>query len=302
MAKIIEYLKNPWKVFGTLAARGFFDNMSDAQYLKYMYRARMNKNLDLENPKTFNEKLQWLKLNDRNPLYTRMVDKYEAKIYVSEKIGEQYIIPTIGVWETIEDVDFNLLPKQFVLKCNHNSGLGMYICTDKSQMDVVEIKRQLKKGLEQNYYKIHREWCYKDVSRKIIAEEFIGTTENDLIDYKFMCFNGKVECSFTCSNRYSEDGLNVTFFDREWNKLPFERHYSADKKEIEKPKSYDEMIRLAECLAEGLPFVRVDFYEVDARPLFGELTFYPGAGFEEFNPQEWDRKLGDFLQLPKLKH
>lgn len=300
MKRVIKYIKNPWKIFGFFATRGLLDVVSDEVYLKGLYKSYLSQNLDLKNPKTFNEKLQWLKLYDRKSEYVQMVDKHLAKKYVADKIGKEYIIPTIGVWDSVEDIDFETLPEQFVLKCNHNSGMGMCICTDKTKLDTRSVINQLKKGMKQDYYKLHREWCYKDVQRKIIAEEYISSVKDGLIDYKFMCFNGRVKYCFTCTNRFSKNGLKVTFFDREWNKMPFERHYPSEKEKIEKPKSYEKMIELAEKLAEGIPFVRVDFYEVNEQPLFGELTFYPGAGFEEFSPPEWDRKLGDLLQLPEL--
>ncbi len=276
---------------------GLCNNVSDEEYLRQIYRFRMGKDLNLDNPKTFNEKLQWLKLHDRKPEYTTMVDKYEVKKYVADIIGEEYIIPTLGVWDNVGDIEFDKLPNQFVLKCTHDSG-SIVICKDKSKLDFEEAKKKLKKGLDRNLFWYGREWPYKDVKPRIIAEPYMEDGKaHELIDYKFMCFNGVVKCSFTCSERFTESGLKVTFFDKDWNVMPFERHYPASKNPPKKPINYDKMIQFSEKLSKGILFVRVDFYEINGQLFFGELTFYPGSGFEEFTPEEWDYKLGDFLKL-----
>lgn len=279
-----------------LSTRGLLNWIPDEVYLKYAFKSKLGYDLNLENPQTFNEKLQWLKLYDRRPEYTVMVDKYLAKQYVADKIGEQYIIPTLGVWDSPDEIDFDKLPDQFVLKCNHNSGLGMCICRNKSELDIKKVKSELRKGIKQNYYLGGREWSYKNVPRKIIGEKYMG---DDLNDYKLMCFNGKVKCSFVCSER--NYGLHVTFFDNDWNKLPFERHYPASDKNIPKPQKYDEMVSLAEKLSSGIPFVRVDFYEINGHIFFGELTFYPGSGFEEFTPIDADYLLGSYISLSEIR-
>lgn len=298
--QIVKAVKNPYKIFVNLAYRGFFGAMRDDKYLKKMYRGVMGKKLNLEIPQTFNEKLQWLKLYHRKPEYTVMVDKYLVRDYIAKKIGEEYLIPLIGVWDTPEDIDFDQLPDRFVLKCNHNSGLGMYICKDKSKMDIQKVRAELTKGLRQDYYLTAREWPYKNVPRKIIAEQYMEDTEtSELRDYKFMCFDGKVKCTFVCSDRFSEKGLHVTFFDRDWNVMPFERSYPSVKQGVSKPHSYDKMLELAEILSQNIPFVRVDFYEVNGRIYFGELTFFPGTGMESFQPEEWDYTLGSWIRLPK---
>lgn len=277
---------------------GFFDNMPDELYLKKVFLYKLGYPLDLQNPQTFNEKLQWLKLYDRNPEYTTMVDKYEVKKYVADKIGEQYVIPTLGVWNSFDEIDFDALPNQFVLKCTHDSG-GFVICRDKSNLDIESAKDKINKSLSVNYYYRGREWPYKNVKPRIIAEQYMEDASSDeLKDYKLMCFNGKVKCSFVCSERFSEDGLKVTFYDRDWNVMPFERHYPRSQCPIAKPSSYDDMVRLAEQLSKDIPFVRVDFYEVSGKIYFGELTFYPGSGFEEFEPFEWDKTLGSWIRLP----
>ena len=302
--KIKKYFQNPaYGNFLILNKLGYYVNR-DEQYLKALYKFYIGKPLDLNNPRSFNEKLQWLKLYDKNPKYTMLVDKYLVKKYVAEIIGEQYIIPTIGVWDSAYNIDFESLPKQFVLKCNHNSG-GIFICKDKSNLTFEGIKNakfQLQKQLEKDYFLNWREWPYKNVKRKILAEPYMEDKySEELMDYKLMCFNGEVKCSFTCTERFSDDGLKVTFFDRDWHVMPFERHYPKSKKIIEKPYNYDLMITLAEKLSKDIPFVRVDFYEINGKVFFGELTFYPGSGIEEFVPEEWDYKLGEWIDLSLIK-
>ena len=194
-------------------------------------------------------------------------------------------------------MDFNSLPNQFVLKCTHDSG-GLVICKDKSEFDIQEARKKINQCLRRNFYYYGREWPYKDVRPRVIAEKFMtDETGIELKDYKFMCFNGQVKCAFTVTERFSGDGLKVTFFDRDWNVLPFERHYPKSTKLIPRPFNLEKMIELAEKLSENMQFVRVDFYESDAKVFFGELTFYPGGGFEEFNPDKWDYILGSWLNL-----
>lgn len=296
--KAIRIMKNPYLRFAYISDFGLLNWMSDESFLKRKYYYKFGEKLSLDKPITFNEKLQWLKINDRNPAYTMMVDKYRVRNYITEKIGKEYLVPLVGVWDKPEDIDFSLLPQKFVLKCNHNSGKGICICKDKDKLDIKQVKKELTRGLRQNYYYHGREWPYKDVPRKIICEEFLDNNGKDLPDYKLMCFNGKVQCSFVCTDRFSRKGLHVTFFDRDWNVMPFERHYPSHKQGLPKPRQYEKMVELAETLADKIPFVRVDFYEVEEKIYFGELTFFPGSGFEEFTPKEWDVKLGNLLILP----
>lgn len=276
----------------------YYPQMNDERYLQKRWRARFGVNLNLDNPQTFNEKLQWLKLHDRNPLYTVMVDKYAVKQYVSNIIGEQYIIPTLGVWESFDDIDFAQLPDQFVLKCTHDSH-GIVICRDKSCLNLKNARNRITKSLKRNYFYAGREWPYKNVPRKVLAEKYmVENGKKDLFDYKLMCFNGEVKCCFVCSDRFSSKGLRVTFFDREWNVLPFERHYPKAEYEIPCPRTYKRMIELAEKLSQGIPFIRVDFYEINGQIYFGELTFFPGSGYEEFTPEKWDYILGEWITPP----
>lgn len=302
LKKIYRFVTEPETRFGYLQKLGFMNRLDDEVFLKKIFKLKLGYELNLENPRSFNEKIQWLKIHDRNPEYTKLVDKYEVRKYISDKIGEDYLIPLLGVWDNVEDINFDKLPNKFVLKCNHNSGLGMCICENKDLLDIKKVKKELKKGLKENYYLTGREWPYKNVKRKIIAEKYMSNNfpndlEKGLLDYKFMCFNGTVRCSFVCSERFSKEGLKVTFFDKNWNMMPFERKYPRSKKNIPKPQNYEKMIELAEKLAENIPFVRVDLYEINGKIYFGELTFHPGSGMEEFMPVDADYELGSWLNL-----
>ncbi|ERK32210.1 ATP-grasp fold amidoligase family protein [Clostridium intestinale] len=280
--------------------KNYYENkfVSDEKLIKKRFKKVFNREINLKNPKTFNEKLQWLKLNDRNPKYTNLVDKYEVRKYISETIGEEYLIPLLGVWDTFEDIDFSKLPEQFVLKCNHDSG-GIVICNDKNKFDIKAAKKKINKSLKRNYYYHSREWPYKNIKPRIICEEFmVDESGIELKDYKFLCFNGKANCSFVGLNRNSQYGLNVDFYDMDWKRMPFERHYPSSNTIIPKPKSFNKMVDFAEKLSKDIPFVRVDFYEINGRLYFGELTFFPGAGFEEFTPESYDYLLGSWINIP----
>lgn len=297
MKKILHYLIHPKKIILYIMNKGGFKWIPDKIYLKWKYKLNMNKKLDLENPKTFNEKLQWLKLYDRKNEYTKMVDKHLVRNYVEEKIGNEYLIPLLGVYESFKDIDFDSLPNQFVIKPNHTSG-DVYICKDKNKINYSKLEKMIQKWLKRKYYYYHREWPYKNVKPKIVIEKYMGDNIND---YKFMCFNGEVKCSFVCSDRNSNNGLHVTFFDKDFKKMPFERHYPSSKEDIKKPFNYEKMIELAEIFSKEIPFVRVDFYEIDNKIYFGELTFYPGSGYEEFTPEEYDKILGDWIPISMVR-
>ena len=275
----------------------------DKLYLKCLYHLRTKRKLNLSNPQTFNEKLQWLKLYDRKPEYTWMVDKIEAKKYVAEKIGEEHIIPTLGVWDNPEDIDFDKLPHQFVLKCNHNSG-GLFICKDKSQVSreqFRQIQRRLKKELRYNYYWRTREWPYKNVKRKVFMEKYmVDESGVELKDYKIFCFHGKPYMIQVDFDRFVNHKRNVYFTD--WMPAPFEYGYPSDKERIVTcPACLEEMLGFAEKLSENIRFVRVDFYVISGKCYFGELTFFPGDGLEKFSPGAWDEKLGELMCLPNRK-
>ena len=269
--------------------------LDDKEYISRQFEYHIGYRPNLEKPQTFNEKMQWLKLYDRNPEYITMVDKYEAKKYIADKIGEEFIIPTLGIYNSFEEINFTKLPNQFVLKCTHDSG-SVVICKNKKDLNKVEAKYILERGLKRNFYWVGREWPYKNIKPRIIVEEYLEDGE-EFIDYKFLCMRGKVKISFTCSNRFQPGGLCVNFYDREWNPLPFERHYPRRKKEIEKPEKYEDMVRIAENLSAGLIFVRIDFYMIENQIRVGEITFYPGNGMEEFTPAVWDYRLGEMLRI-----
>lgn len=298
----IDTLRRIWKddkykaivaLYNNIIQTGILNKLPDVPYLKLSYFVKMKEKLKLNNPEKFNEKLQWLKLYNRNPKYTKIVDKYRVREYIAEKIGAQYLIPLIGVWDSPYDINFESFPNQFVLKCNHDSG-GLSICRDKKNYDINKAKKKLSESLKRNLYYYGREWPYKNVERKIICEQYLGDNPND---YKFFCFNGKVEYILVCSDRFSK--LKETFFDRDWNIAPFKRPGINIDNNIIKPNNLEKMIELAEELSEGEPFLRVDFYEVDNKIYFGELTFYPASGFSKFYPEEWDFKLGNLIKLPE---
>lgn len=305
MSKTIkDIVKNPALLFLTLGHRGYLNWMSDERYLKIGFRISMGKILNLENPSTFCEKIQWLKLYDREPEYIKMVDKCEVKEYVGRIIGKQYIIPTLGVWDSVDEINFDALPDQFVLKCTHDSG-GIVICKDKKDLDINNAKRRLRKCMRHNYYWGSREWPYKGVSKRIIAEEYIKEFDNkstSLVDYKFFCFGGEPKYCQVTTDRFTS--RTSDFFDMDWNHQVFNAissRVSSAKKSLEKPDHFDEMIETARKLSVGLPFVRIDLYNNDGKILFGEITFYPGSGHLYFSPSEYDNILGDMLKLPTKK-
>lgn len=294
-----KIIKNPALLFLTLGHRGFLNWMSDKKYLSIAFRIRMGKKLDLDNPKSYSEKLQWLKLYDRKAEYTDMVDKYKVKEYVSNIIGNEYIIPTLGVWDKFEDIDFNSLPDQFVLKCTHDSG-GLVICKDKTRLDIADARRKINKCLKYNFFYAQREWPYKDVVPRIIAETYMEDAEDhELRDYKFFCFNGKVKAIFIATNRGTEnEETTFDFFDEEFNHLDFRNGHPNAEKLPHKPKQFELMKELAGNLSERIPQVRIDFYEVNGKVYFGEMTFFHWSGMTPFEPEKWDEKFGEWITLP----
>lgn len=273
--------------------------LPDKQYLQIVYRFQMGKKLNLKCPVSFSEKLQWLKLYDRKPIYTQMVDKYGAKEYVAKIIGDEYIIPTLGVWSKPEEIEWDKLPNQFVLKCTHDSG-GLVICKDKSLLDKEAAMRKLNKSLHTNYYKVGREWPYKNVERRIIAEEFMEDKRyHELRDYKFFCFNGVVKALFIATERQSKSGeTKFDFFDENFNHLNILNGHPMATQAPAKPETFEKMKALAAKLSEGIPHVRVDLYDVNGKIYFGELTFSHWGGLKRFDPEEWDVKFGEWLSLP----
>lgn len=281
-----------------LGRRGFYKTMPDDKYLKRVFKNLTGRTLDLENPQTYNEKLQWLKLNERRPEYTMMVDKYKVREYIKHVLGEEYLIPLLGVWDSPDEIDFNNLPNQFVLKCNHNSGCGMCICTNKQELDIGTVKKNLKKGLKEDYYYAGREWPYKNVPKKIIAEKYmIDPDTKDLRDYKFYCFNGEVKFVMINSDRNSDKSTKADYFDRDFKWLDFQWGYEHSSVKPEKPYNYEKMVEIAEKLSRNIKHVRIDLYSCSNRIYFGEITFFDGSGFDKIEPIEWDYKIGSWIEL-----
>lgn len=284
------------RVFMYFASRYFFNWIPDKEFIKLCYRCHIGKELDLENPRTYNEKLQWLKLYDRDPKYTELVDKYEVRKFIKDKIGEQYLIPLIGVWDSVEDIDFDKLPEQFVLKCTHDSG-GVIICRDRSQFNVEEAKKKLSYLMKRNFYKLHREWPYKNVKHRIIAEKYmVDESGTQLKDYKFFCFNGEPKALYVASNRNIDTRFD--FFDMDFNHLEFENGHKNSDDIINRPAGFEKMKKLAKNLSANMPHVRVDFYNVNGKIYFGEFTFFHMGGFAPFIPEKYDYIFGDWLELP----
>lgn len=298
LKKIAKFIINDDYRFLVLAGRGKKANMPAEAFLKKKYKITMGKELNLENPVDYTEKLQWLKLYDRRPEYTVMVDKYEAKKYVAQRIGEQYVIPLLGVWENANDIDFSALPDQFVLKTTHDSG-ALVICKDKKTLDIEAAKKRLNHFLKRRYYDCNREWPYKNVKPRIIAEKYMEDSAfKELRDYKFFTFGGEPKVLYIAQGRGRGGETVADFFDMDFNHLPFTIDHDMADLPPQKPKCFEEMKRLAAILSEGTPQLRVDFYEVDGHVYFGEMTFFHCSGFEAFHPKEWDEIFGSWVTLP----
>lgn len=298
---LLKLWTNPYKIYNFLATKGVYCKfLSDKSYLQKRYRAHFGKKLNLVDPQTFNAKLQWLKLYDRKPIYTTMVDKYAVKEYVAAQIGEEYIIPTLGLWERFDDIDFDALPDQFVLKCTHDSG-GLVICRDKSKFDRAAAKAKIEKFLKREFYWMHREWPYKNVKPRIIAEQYISDNdEGELSDYKIHCFNGVPKFILVCQDRFKTSGLTEDFYSVTWERLEVKRPARPNARiSIKRPENLEEMLELSQKLAVNMPFARIDFYIVNGKVYWGEITFYPASGFSAFEPEEWDYTFGSWIQLPE---
>ena len=311
--------KSPWNVIVVLGKTNLGKFIPDRLYVKCMYKHSTGKNLNLKKPKGFNEKLQWLKLYYHRPEFTQMVDKYEVKRIVGNKIGSEYIIPTIGVWDHFDDINFDELPNQFVLKCTHDSA-GVVIVRDKNSVDVNLAKRKLENSLKRNFYYSGREWAYKNVKPRIIAEKYmeesslnkedisshdrvLNYNSKELIDYKFFCFNGYPKFLYVSRSNFDVYGNKnslISYLNLDWSKTEFYiTHHKPFDFEISKPVRFNEMIEIAKKLSEGIPFVRVDLYCIDEKPYFSELTFYPGSGFWVFKPDSWETEIGSWINLPQ---
>jgi len=294
--KIKKALQDPYYACSLFLNRvGRF--VSDENFVKWTYYLTFRKKLDLNNPQTFNEKLQWLKLNDRHEEYTQMVDKYEAKKYVANLIGEEYIIPTLGVYDSFDEIDFDKLPNQFVLKCTHDSG-GVAICKDKATFDIKAARKLLSRNLKRNKYWSSREYPYKTIKPRIIIEKYIEESAGGLVDYKFFCFNGYADCVMLCIDRHLED-TKYYFFDNNWNLLRINCRGKSAPKGFTVPKldNMDQMFSIAAQLSRGIKFVRVDLYNVNGRIYFGEMTFFPQSGLDPNLLIEAEMRFGNLINV-----
>lgn len=301
--KIKKYLKKPSRFLVLLITRlSFIERIvPDELYLKMVFKEKVGYKLNLENPKTFNEKLQWLKLYYYNKNYIKMVDKYEVKKIIAEKIGEEYVVPTFGIWDSFDDIDFDILPNKFVLKCTHDSG-GVVICRDKKNFNKQKAKSVIEKSLKKNYFYSGREWPYKYVNPRVMVEEYMeDSTSEGLDDYKYFCFNGSSKIMYIATERESKEETKFDYYDLDFNHLDITNGHPMSSKIIEKPIKFNQMKLLAEVLSENMPHVRIDFYCVGDKIYFGEYTFFHWSGFTPFEPKKWDEILGDCIILPEKK-
>lgn len=295
---LAKYVRSPLLLFWRMGLEGHFKFLPDELYLRICFRIRLGYPLDLHAPRTFNEKIQWLKLHDQRPEYQQLVDKLAVRDYIQSRVGEQYLIPLLGIWDRAEDVDFSSLPNQFVLKCTHDSG-SRVICQDKSELDQKVVRKKLARRLRRNYFWAGREWPYKNVTPRIIAEQYIANADGSpLVDYKFLCFNGEpkfIEAHFDRSS-----ALRINTYDLDWNLLPY---YAVDcpndpVRAVPRPGRLDEILAFVKRIIPPCPHVRVDTYLPDNRIYFSEFTFYSGSGFYAFRPEQFDRIQGDLIVLP----
>lgn len=295
-----KYITNADYRYLINARFGLYNKVDDAEYLKRMFKSMMQQELDLDNPVTFNQKLQWLKLYYHRPDYVQLVDKYLVREFVAKNLGENYLIPLLGVYDSPDEIDFDKLPDRFVLKCNHNSGTGMCICKDKSKLNTESVKEGLRKGLTEDYYLYGREWPYKNVPRKIICEQYIEDENGQLPDYKFFCFDGKVDNVMVVADRGTDDP-KFYHFDQNWHICHYNRRCRKlpDDFTIPKPKEMDKMFEIAARLSKGMPHVRLDFYAVNGHIFFGEFTFFNESGWESGFDIKSDTHLGDLITLPE---
>ncbi|CVH78095.1 hypothetical protein BN3658_01368 [Coriobacteriaceae bacterium CHKCI002] len=271
--------------------------LPDEAYMQLYYSVRFHRLCNLKHPRTYNEKLQWLKLHDRNPAYTSMVDKAEAKRIAARVIGEEHIIPTLAIWDDVDDIDLDALPESFVLKCTHDSE-GVVVVPDKGRLEWPAVRARLAAGLARNFYPIGREWPYLGVRPRIIAEAYMEDARfGELRDYKFFCFDGEPKAMFVASGRRA-GATKFDYFDMDFNRLDIRQCYPNSDGDVERPETFNRMADVARELSKGIPHVRIDFYEVDGRMYFGEYTFYHFSGFMPFDPPEWDEMFGSWLRLP----
>lgn len=302
MGKVMkQILRIPYGMFNFLAYRGFFKWIPDEPYLKIQYKTVFGCELNLDKPKTFNEKLQWLKLHDRNPLFTILADKYAVREYIKENLGEEYLIPLVGgPWKNADEIKFDELPNQFVLKCTHDSG-GLVICRDKSTLNIKATKKMLNKKLKKNYYYWTREWPYKNIKPQIIAEKYIGNNslQQEPVDYKVFCFEGEPKVIMTVTGGHeNEKNVIRRIYDVEWNKQNVGVHGKENYIKAEpQPEQLNQLVAISRKLSKGIKHVRLDFYIINKNLKFGEFTFYHMSGYERFSPEKWNLKLGQYIQI-----
>lgn len=301
---IKKYISNPFLIYVKMGSLGLLNWVSDERYLKFAFWCIFHKRLDLDNPRSFNEKIQWLKLYDRKPLYTTLVDKYAVKKYVARIIGEKYIIPTLGVWDRFDDIDFSSLPEQFVLKCTHDSG-GLVIVKDKNTLDRIAAKKKIERCLKRNFYWWAREWPYKNVKPRIIAEKYMEEKGHMVPeDYKIYCMNGKPKYIVVFHNRFDDSKPNSeTVYDINWvpQHISLDDHFEISDEVSERPECLDDLLDIAERLCKNHAQVRLDFYIIENSIYFGEITLSTASGFQPMIPKEMDRILGEELKLPATK-
>ena len=295
----LNYAQNGEGLYMLLARAGKKNNDSNETYIRHVYKASFGHEPDLENPVTFNEKLQWLKLHDHRPAYPTMVDKRDMKDYVSSLIGEGHTIPSLGVWDDFDSIDFSALPDRFVLKCTHDSG-GLVICKDKASLDMDKARKKITACLKRNFYWVGREWPYQQVKPRIIAEPYMQDSPDipELSDYKIHCFSGEPHFVQVITDRFSPSGMINDHYSPDWVRQDIVRgHYHTAPRSLERPAQLDEMLGYARILSAGLPYIRTDFYISDGKVYVGELTLYPASGFNPFHPDKWDRIWGDLVKL-----
>ena len=283
----------------TLAKKSLFF-LPDKVYIQLYYRLRTGRKLNMKNPTTFNEKIQWMKFNYRFPLQSVVSDKLLVRDYVKEKIGKEYLIPLLGKWKKFDEIDFDMIPDQFVLKCNHDSG-GLVVCRDKSALDYKKAKNKIEKSLKSNFYTIGREYQYRNIKPMILCEKFISENGKVPMDYKIYCFNGKPDVMLVCRNRFSNDShkAEYLFYDQNWKFLPWLKGDEKKKDpKLPRPENLDEMLEVAKKLSEDFIYARIDLYNVNGKIYFGEITLSPNSGFYSGLTEETDRILGEKIHIP----
>lgn len=283
-------------IYGKAKDTGILNLIDDKTYTKIKYRLKMGRKLNLNNPTTYTEKLNWLKLYDHDPAYVPLVDKWEVVPYIEKRIGGGYTIPKYGIYNSFDEIDWDVLPDQFVLKCTHDSG-GVVICRDKKNIDYESARKVLETSMKRNYYWHNREWPYKQVQPRILCEQYLSDESGDgLLDYKFFCFDGKPQFMFIATGRAKQETC-FDFFDMDFNWIPVKQHYPNANVRPTKPEKWGEMVDLSTKLSDGFKHVRIDFFQSSGKVYFGEMTFTHFGGFEKFEPEEYDAKFGKYLNL-----